>query len=340
MAAVIKYIESHLPENVLTNSEISLNRSNWSDQKIFQKTGISQRRISNPEETSLDMGVYAAEKLFNNYPKIKKDVDYIIFCTQTPDYFLPSGSCIIQDRLCLKNDIGTIDINQGCTGFVYALSVAKGLIEGEIAKNILLITSDTYSKIINKDDLSVRTIFGDGACATYVSKESSKTSGVDNFIFGSDGSQYDKLIVPVGGFRNKNVHDSKQHDSSIMDKFGNKRNKDQLYMDGAKILIFTLDVVPNLIKKLLHQSNLNLNDIDHFIFHQANEFIIKKLIKKMDLPPYKVPIKLKFTGNLVSSSIPITYKNCIQEKKINKGQRVMLIGFGVGLSWAGCVLRV
>ncbi len=336
MIPVIKYIETYLPTNVLTNRELCTEKNNWTEKKIFEKTGISERRIADKNETSLDLGIKAAKKLFRKKPYIKKEIDYIIFCTQTPDYFLPSGSCIIQDRLNLSQNIGTIDLNQGCTGFIYGLSLAKGLVMGDLAKNILLITADTYSKIINNDDLSVRTIFGDGACASYISCEKKGSSGIDKFIFGSDGSQYDKLIVPFGAFRNKN---NLQEQKQIIDRNGNKRDMGQLSMDGAKILIFTLDVVPKLVKNLLEKSDLTLDDIDHFIFHQANEFILKKLISKVGIPLSKAPINLKFTGNTVSSSVPIIYQLCVQEKKIIKGQRVMLIGFGVGLSWAGCILR-
>ena len=270
MAAIIKNIATFLPSKVLTNKELCKISDKWTEEKIYNKTGILERRISSKNETSLDLGIKAAKKLFSKFPEIKNKIDYLIFCTQTPDYFLPSGSCIIQDKLNIRKDIGTIDINQGCTGFVYGLSLSKGLIEGKIANNVLLITSDTYSKIINQNDLSVRTIFGDGACATLVSEESSNTSGIDEFIFGSDGSKFDKLIVQDGGFRNKE-HFSKQ--GQILDKFGNQRNLDNLYMDGAGILVFTLDVVPRLVNNLLEKSKLGLEDIDHFIFHQANDFL-------------------------------------------------------------------
>ena len=159
MATVIKNIETFLPEKILTNKELCKKNAKWTEEKIFNKTGILERRISSKNETSLDLGIKAAKKLFSKFPEIKNKIDYLIFCTQTPDYFLPSGSCIIQDKLNIRKDIGTIDINQGCTGFVYGLSLSKGLIEGKIANNVLLITSDTYSKIINQNDLSVRTIF-------------------------------------------------------------------------------------------------------------------------------------------------------------------------------------
>ena len=139
-----------------------------------------------------------------------------------------------------------------------------------------------------------------------------------------------------GGFRNKEYFLNQEQ---ISDKFGNQRNLDNLYMDGASILVFTLDVVPRLVKNLLEKSKLSLEEIDHFIFHQANEFIIKKLISKINIPLKKVPINLKFTGNTVSSSVPMTYQKCIMQKHIISGQKIMLIGFGVGLSWAGCILR-
>lgn len=332
----IKFIEQYLPESVLSNDDICRDTPTWTADKILQKTGIESRHIAAFGQTSVDLGINAAQRLFDKHPPVKETIDYLIFCTQTPDHFLPTSACIIQDKLGLPKTIGAIDINQGCSGYVYGLSLAKGLITAGLATNILFITADTYTKLINPKDISVRTLFGDGATATVVSV-SDDSAGIGNFVFGTNGRGAQHLIVPAGGFR---MPRSAGTADETLDLYGNVRSQDQLYMDGSEILIFGLGTVPKAILSLLEKDGVDVGDVDLFIFHQASLLMLQKLAKKLGIPAEKVPLALQFTGNTVSSTIPITLQKCFEEGRIVAGQKLLLAGFGVGLSWAACMIQM
>ncbi|WP_334067763.1 3-oxoacyl-ACP synthase III family protein [Nereida ignava] len=334
---IISHCAPYFPKNKLSNEDICELSPHWSPEKILAKTGIESRNVSAEGETSVDLAIGASNRLFNEHPEIKDRVQYIIFCTQTPDYFLPTSACILQDKLGLKTAVGAIDINQGCSGFVYGLSLAKGLIAAGVVENVLLLTADTYTKLINPKDVSVRTLFGDGACATFVEAKTKGQTGLEigSFVFGTDGAGYKDLIVPAGGFR---LPTSQETAIETQDIHGNNRSQEQLYMDGSKIMIFGLSIVPDMIKSLLAQEFLELTDIDHFIFHQASLLLLQKLAKKLKLPPGTMPIELQYNGNTVSSTIPITLSRCLQNNRIQDRQKIVLAGFGVGLSWAACTL--
>jgi 3-oxoacyl-[acyl-carrier-protein] synthase III len=199
--AYIKATSYYLPESNLTNEELVKEFPDWSVEKISDKIGISERRISAPNQTSLDLGVMACEKLFDEYGIDKNEIDFLILCTQSPDYFLPTSACIMQDKLGLTKKIGAFDMNLGCSGFVYGLSLCKGLIETGVCSNVLLVMAETYSKFLHHQDKSVRTIFGDGASATLVSQINSEKDKIHSFVFGTNGSGYNHLIVKNGGFR-------------------------------------------------------------------------------------------------------------------------------------------
>ncbi|GLQ35970.1 3-oxoacyl-ACP synthase [Amylibacter marinus] len=334
--ARIEHIETHFPDHVLSNADLCVTFPSWTPEKILAKTGISERRISAPNETSVDLGVKAAQKLLMKYPELMDEIDYLIFCSQTADHFLPTSACIIQDRLGLPKHIGAFDINQGCSGYVYSLAVAKGMIVGGIARKILLITADTYTKLINENDTSVRTLFGDGAAASVITA-SEGPQGIKDFVFGTNGAGANQLIVPAGGFRQRPTKDSAHE---VRDEFGNTRSADQLFMDGSKIMMFGLGEVPKAIKALLTKAELDLEQIDHFIFHQASLLMLEKLIKKLKIDPNKAPLSLEYTGNTVSSTIPILLKSCIDDHRFETGDKLLLAGFGVGLSWAACIVEI
>jgi 3-oxoacyl-[acyl-carrier-protein] synthase III len=333
------YIDSiayYLPANVLTNEEISLNHPEWSIEKIANKTGIYNRHIAAPNEFSSDMAISAAEALFQNFKIDRQSIDYTILCTQSPDYFLPTTACIIQNKLGLKKTSGAIDFNLGCSGFVYGLGISKGLIETNQAKNVLLITSETYSKFLHPNDKSNKTIFGDGAAATLISSTKSNNSGkIKEFEYGTDGSKYDCLIVPNGGLRKRN-----DIGTDILNEEGVfLKNDDNLYMDGKEIFNFTFFQVPTLIKAVLEKHGLELGDIGLFVFHQANEYMLQTIRKKIGIDADKFYIYLKECGNTVSSTIPIALSNAILEGKITQGMKVLVAGFGVGLSMAATILE-
>ena len=268
------------------------------------------------------MAICAAKKLFDSTSVIKEEVDFLIFCTQTPDYLLPTTACIIQDALGLNKSVGAMDINLGCSGFVYSLSIAKGLIESKQANNVLLLTADTYSKLMEKSDKSVRTIFGDGAAATLISGVDYNKPCISPVLFGTDGSGWMNLCVRGRGMRT--------HGETDVDPF--------LRMQGPEIFSFTLDAVPKLVTQLLSRENLEITDIDLFVFHQANQYMLEHLRKKIGIPSEKFFLAMDFCGNTVSSTIPIALKVAQKSKKLGGYHKVMLVGFGVGYSWAASIV--
>lgn len=335
MKANIKAISYYLPEAVLSNDLIHQEFPEWDIEKISSKTGINSRHISASDEFSSDMAVKAAEKLFAEHNIDKSTIDYLLFCTQSPDYFLPTTACIIQDKLGLNTSIGALDFNLGCSGFVYGLSLAKGLIAGEMAKNVLLITSETYSKFIHPKDKSNKTIFGDAAAATLITAEKGFCS-IGNFIFGTDGKGAENLIVKQGGMRFP-VSDENE---DIKDEFGNVRNDKNLFMNGTEIFNFTGEFVPKLTASILEKSNLTKEDIDLFIFHQANKYMLNHLRKKIKIPEDKFFIAMEHCGNTVSSTIPIALYEAQKQAKLVNNKNVILAGFGVGYSWGACNLII
>jgi 3-oxoacyl-[acyl-carrier-protein] synthase-3 len=333
--AAIRAIASHLPEATLDNEALAKEFADWTPEKIFEKTGVRSRRIAAPDECSSDLGVRAAQKLFEQHGVRPDEIDYLLFCTQTPDYFLPTTACLMQDRLGLRTDCGAVDFNQGCSGFVYGLSLAKGLIECGTAKNVLLVTAETYSKFINARDRSVRTVFGDGAAATLITGVESDDDLIGPFVFGTDGRGAANLIVPTGGMRRPITEDARVEKEDA----GNWRSEANLYMNGPEIFNFTLRTIPPAVNRLLALSNVALDDVDYFVFHQANRFMLDRLRNKMAIPPEKFALEMETCGNTVSSTIPIALERSAASGELRSQMRVMAVGFGVGYSWAAAMMR-
>jgi 3-oxoacyl-[acyl-carrier-protein] synthase-3 len=326
MHAKIKTIAYYLPEKILTNEELAADFPDWPAEKIKNKLGIVKRHLCEADECASDLAIKATQKLFATGACDPQEIEFILFCSQTPDYFLPTTACILQQRLGISNSAGALDFNLGCSGYVYGLSLAKGLIETGQANNVLLITAETYSKFIRKEDKNVRTIFGDGAAATFIEKLDSNeiTSSIGPFVFGTDGAGANDLIVKTGGFR-----EPRTDNQPLI-----------LTMDGPKIFSFSVKQVPESVNKLLKLTGHELNDIDLFVFHQANAYMLEHLRDKLNIPSDKFLIDLENQGNTVSASIPIALANGIQQGKIRSGQLIMLVGFGVGLSWAATLIRI
>ncbi len=339
--AVIKGIEYHLPEGRLTNSDLATEFPEWSVEKIEQKTGIAERRIVAPDECSSDLAIAAAKKLFATGACKPAEIDFVLLCTQSPDYFLPTTACIIQDRLGIPMTSGALDFNLGCSGYVYGLGLSKGLIETLQARNVLLLSAETYSKFIHPRDKSVRTLFGDAATATLVGGVTVPSFEQDDecigpFVFGTDGSGAHNLIVRTGGMRQRYAEGTAIVEQ---DAEGNFRGPDNLYMNGSEIFTFTLRTVPEAVQTLLQRSHKNLEDIDLFVFHQANQYMLEHLRKKLKLPPEKFCMAMRHCGNTVSSTIPIALKHALDEGKLRPGNLAMLVGFGVGYSWGATLIR-
>ena len=331
MKAYIKNISYYLPKEVLTNDELVALFPEWTVEKIATKIGVTSRHIAAKNETATDMAINAAENLFDEHHIDRSDIDFVLLCTQSPDYFLPTSACIVQNRLKLTTSCGALDFNLGCSGYVYGLSLAKGLVLGGVAKNVLLLTSETYTKHIHPDDKGNRTIFGDGATATLISTVGFAEIG--SFSLGTDGRGAESLIVKTGGLRHKNTLSDLTYDES-----GNPVSSDFLFMNGKDIFDFTSDIVPLMVEEVLKKNDLKQEQVNLFVFHQANKYMINYLRKLLDIDKDNFYIFLETVGNTVSSTIPIALCEAQKENKL-KGN-ILLAGFGVGLSYGATVLKI
>ena len=331
MGSTIEAIEYVFPEKIITNEDLQTEFPDYDFKRFEQKVGIASRYVVAKNETGLDLAVKACQKLFDRNIN-KKEVDYILYCTQSPEYFLPTTACILQDKIELKKNIGAFDFNLGCSGYTYGLSFAKALIESGQAKKVLLVTAETYSKLIHEKDRTNRSIFGDAATATIISE--STENNIHDFLFGTDGKGYDKLIVKNGASRH--IFDLncelKEYGS------GNKYSDNHLYMNGPEVFNFTASVIPNFTKELLRKNTIDIDQIDQYIFHQANAFMLNFMRKRIKISKNKFYINLKTSGNTVSCTIPIALKEYSQ--KIKTPKKIMVVGFGVGLSWSGGLIHI
>ena len=255
----------------------------------------------------------------------------MIFVTQSPDYHLPTTACTIQTRLGLSKRITVIDVNLGCNGFVAGLSLAKAVIIAGQAKNVLLLTGETYSKYMHERDKSNRTIFGDGAAATLVSTDG--MAEVGEFVIGTDGTGAENLIVKSGGARHP-----KPMDDLKFDDFGNPRSSDNLYMDGPAILNYSLDSIPQLVEDVLERNHVTMDDIDLHVYHQANNFLANLERRKLRIPEEKYYCNIENFGNTVSSTIPIALCEALKEGRIKQGTKVLSVAQGLGYTWGGVVM--
>lgn len=337
MKSYLKEIEFFVPPQKLTNDDLKRDNPSWDMKKISEKIGINTRYIVDEEVTAVDLAISAGKVFFEKYNDEKQLVDYLIFCTQSPDYFLPTSACIIQNALGLRSEIGAIDVNQGCSGFVYSLSLAKGLIESDQAKNVLIITSETYSKYINKNDKSVRTLFGDASACALVASTDSTNEKISKVIHGTDGSGAGHLIVPHGAHRYPLDESSKV---LMKDDNNNIRTSSNLYMNGNAVYLFTLSKIPKIFNQILEENDLTLSDLDLIVFHQANKFILDTLQKKLKIPEEKLHRSYEDYGNTVSSTIPIGLKLEMDRNESSNEITCLILGFGVGLSWAGAIIKL
>lgn len=319
-------IASFVPEPTESNDDLAAQNPNWDMDLIYQKTGIRTRHIASPEQCASDLGVEAAERLFAQHDIERDSIDYLLFCTQTPDYPLPTTACLVQDRLGLRTSIGALDYNLGCSGYVYGLSLAEGLIRSEAAERVLLITAETYSKYIHPSDRSLRTIFGDGATATLI--EAADQPSMGHFVFGTDGNGADTLMVTDGGARTP--------DLAIKPR-KRKRWPSRLYMDGPELLQFALGVIPKAVDQVLAKAGLSRHEVDFYLMHQATSYLLEHVRNRMQLEHKELPVELAEHGNTVSCTLPILIESMRDQRRLAPGRQSVIVGFGVGLSWAACL---
>ena len=324
--ATIGPISVYFPEKRENIDDLRKEYPEWNLDEIYEKTGVFSRCISSEDEFCSDMAIAAARKLFSEHEIDPKDIDFLLLCTQTPDYPLPTTACLVQDRLGLRTGCGALDFNLGCSGYVYGLCLADGLIRTEVAKRILLITSEAYTKYIDSGDRSLRTIFGDAATATLV--EAGPVQSIRAFSLGTDGSGADTLVAYGKGARPESLSIKPRH---------RRRWASSLYMDGAELMKFTIASIPPLVEDLLEKVSLTKNEIDLFLMHQATRKMLEGLAACLGVSLDKVPIMMENCGNTVSSTLPILIQEMRTSGKLTPEMTNMLLGFGVGLSSGGAI---
>jgi len=323
----ISVISYALPKRVVTNEELSTD-SKWTADGIADKTGIKTRHVVDLSQTAADLAFEAAKKIVGHRIPAN-EIDLLVFCTQSPDYLLPTSACLIQDRLGLSTSCAAFDFNLGCSGYVYGLGIVKSMLESGIASKALLLTGETYSKWLDEKDMSVRTIFGDAGTATLL--ELTPTGSIGPFVLGTDGSGAHHLIVHEHAARSRAI-------DPLFAKFPQNQVSNKLYMDGPEIYVFTLEAVPKAYRELLKKANIITDDLDLVVFHQANSYMLEQLRKQCRIPSEKFIIDLENYGNTVSNTIPIVLANLVEQKKLCSGMKLALVGFGVGLSWGACIV--
>ena len=315
----ISDIQYHLPPKLLSNKDLESDNPDWKMDDIEKKTGVKYRYICENNQTSKDIAVLACEKLFNNSVK-RSEIDFLIVVTESPEHIAPPMSCDLQNSLNLDTSVVSFDINLGCSGFVYGLMVADSILRANNYNKGILVCVDTYSKYISSNDRTCRPLFSDAASATLIT--SSKKRTVGPFILGTDGSGYQDLMVKNSG---------------TIKNIDTERNL--YFMNGSAVFMFTMRVVPKIVNDLLIKEKCNKEDIDLFVFHQASKLVIDNIKRLLKLSSEKVFENYHLVGNTVSSSIPIALSQAKDKNIIKKGSVVMIVGFGVGLSWGATLIR-
>ncbi|HWY11770.1 MAG TPA: ketoacyl-ACP synthase III [Bacteroidia bacterium] len=336
MPAIIKAISYYLPEKKFSNEDFGKIFPDSLSDANLKKLGIKERRIVGEHQTASDLAVESALQLFKEHDIDKNEIDFILFCAQEFDHYTPTTACLIQERLEIPTHCGALDFNLGCSGYIYGLSLAKGLIDACGSKNVLLLTSSTLTKTFHPKDKSSRYIFGDGAAATIINNGPNENN-IGPFVFGTDGKRGDKIIIKDGGARNTITIES---NVDFEDDYGNITNNAHFFMNGTSIFNFGLKTVPKMVEELLIKAGLKIDQIDLFIFHQTNNFMNDMIRKKIGIPEEKFVVHIENCGNTVSSTIPIALHESIRIGKAKKGQIILLAAFGTGLSWAATIIRL
>lgn len=329
----VEEIEYELPERVLTNDDLSRENPSWDMSKVAMRTGVSSRRIAAEGETSFDLAARACDRLFAR--EDRSSIDAILFCTQTPDYVMPSNAFLLHRHLGLGHGVLAFDYNLACSGFTYGLAIAHGLVAGGLATRVLLVTADTYSKLIHPGDRSARALFGDAAAATLIARSPS-TEGLIDFELATAGEHFDRFWIPAGGFRAPLSIESSRSEE---DASGNVRTPNNIHMDGMGVWSFINSFVPNQIAKLLDRHNRRPEDVDLYLLHQASRMTLDSVARLLRLSPDQLFSNLDGIGNTVSASLPVLLADARRAGRLPPGSLVVLSGFGVGLSSGSVLMR-
>jgi 3-oxoacyl-[acyl-carrier-protein] synthase-3 len=319
MNCYVAGIAHYLPERVVTNADLAVENPGWDPEKLYKKTGIRQRHVVADGETAADLGTRAAERVLDRSNIERSRIDSLIVGTQSPDHFLPGDSALLQVRLGLPTSCAAFDVTLGCSGYTYGLWLARALILSGSSRNVLVVSADTYSRYCDPRDLTTVTLFGDAAGATLLTAEPrGALAEIGPTVLGTDGRGFCNLIVRDGAARST----------------ARPGSPPRLFMNGPEVLSFTLDSVKTGIERLLDVSQLKWDEVDLFLMHQANRFLLENLRLKMRIDTERLPIDVDQTGNTVNASIPLLMSRMLERGELSGPRKCVLAGFGVGYSWA------
>jgi 3-oxoacyl-[acyl-carrier-protein] synthase-3 len=324
-----------VPKTVINNYEYTQYFPADQVKEVVDKLGIKERRFADDKTCSSDLCFAAAENLIQEMGINKDEIDLLVFVSQTPDYRMPATSILLQDRLGLSNNTIAFDINLGCSGFIYGLSVVYGFMQYQGLRKALLLDGETRSKVYSPKDRKTAFLFGDGGVAALI--EHNEKFGVSSFSMNSDGSRESLIKINAGGYRNPSSPETLKE--KVVDEYGNIRNEEQGYMNGGDVFNFVIREISKDVKKIIDFSNIDKEKIDYFVFHQANDFMNSYLIKKLKIDPSKVPSTIAKFGNTSSVSLPLTIVSELKHKLKDRKQ-LFLSAFGVGMTWASAIINV
>ena len=334
--AFISHVSYYVPEFVESNLDLQNEFPGKIDAELIRKLGVSSRHIVTNGLRASDMGALAAERLFIETNFDRSKIDALIYCSLNHDYITPATSCLIQKEIGLSNNVATFDLNHGCSGYIYCLALAKSIMQTLSMQNVLVVTATAPTKYVHPKNLAIRLLFGDASSATLLSTSPDPSKGnIGEFVFGTDGKGYKKIIIRDGMDANPLVVASFEEKT---DQFGNVFTDSSIDMDGPGTFFFILKKVPKLIEETLEKNNLDKNDIDLFVLHQANYMALEKVREKLNIEPERFFYSMETTGNTIQSTIPIALKDAMLQGKINSGSKVLIAGFGTGISWGATVL--
>ncbi len=327
----IRAMAACVPTKIAYNKDLTTIMSEEEVEKMISSVGIHERRICDDDVFASDLCYKAAKKLMEDNDIAPESIDMLLFMSQGADYRIPATACILQHRLGLSKDCAAIDLSLGCSGYVYALSTAMAYASMEGVNRVLLLDGEAFSKIVNPEDKVNVPLYGDAGTATLIEKGD---YGNSVFILHTDGSGEEAVKIPAG-MRNPLTPDSlvvtERED-------GNKRNDIQVYMDGMEVFNFAIRVVPKGVKEMMKATDAELDDIDYIVFHQSNRFMTDFFVKKLKFNSDKVPYCIDRFGNTSSASVPLTIVSELKDK-LNVPTRVVMCGFGAGLSWGTALVN-
>ncbi len=323
-----------VPKNVIDNYHYDLDI--WPEEevrKVVDKVGVVERRFVDDKTCASDLCFAAAEKLFDDNDIDRKEIDLLVFLSQTPDYRMPATSILLQGRLGLPMSTMAFDIQLGCSGFINALSIVYAMMQNQGFHKALLLDGETRSKVYSRKDRREAFIFGDAGVAALVERD--EKYGESYFSLNSDGSRGNLIMIPGGGYRNMSSIETLKE--KVVDEYGNIRSEENGYMNGADVFNFVIVEVPKDIKRLMAASGEDVHKMDYYVFHQANAFINNYIAKKMKLNKERIPWTIQKYGNTSSVSVPLTIISELKDKMVGK-KKLMLSAFGVGMAWATAIV--